>query len=107
MSKAPVVKISVDLRYLCKDRDRHGNVRYYFRRNGKKTRIRAVPSSGEFRIIYDALIGRGNTAEGHGRRRGRAQVLPRRGDSADPVRGTDLRDRDCRTLVLARIRSRF
>jgi integrase len=50
------MKVAVEYPYLCKDRDRHGNVRYYFRRNGKKTRIRARPGSTEFQAAYDALL---------------------------------------------------
>ena len=42
--------------YLYKDPDRHGNVRYYFRRNRKKTRIRARPGTLEFQTEYDALV---------------------------------------------------
>jgi len=49
------MKVSVEYPYVCKDRDRHGNTRYYFRRDGKKTRIRALPASAEFQAAYDAL----------------------------------------------------
>ena len=39
----------VKFRYVTKDRDRHGNVRFYFRRPGKsKVRLRGVPGSDEF-----------------------------------------------------------
>ena len=50
------MKLAVEYAFLCKDRDRHGNVRYYFRRNGKKTRIRARPGTIEFQEAYDALL---------------------------------------------------
>ena len=51
------MKLAVEYRYLCKDRDRHGNTRYYFRRDGKKTRIRALPGSAEFQAAYDEIAG--------------------------------------------------
>jgi integrase len=50
------MKVAVEYPYLYKDRDRHGNVRYYFRRNRKKTRIRARPGTLEFQTEYDALL---------------------------------------------------
>jgi integrase len=50
------MKVAVEYPYLCRDRDRHGNVRFYFRRAGKKTRIRARPGSVEFQTAYDALL---------------------------------------------------
>ena len=38
------MKIDIEYPYLCKDRDRHGNVRFYFRRKGhKKIPLRAGP----------------------------------------------------------------
>jgi hypothetical protein len=49
------VKIDIEYPYLCKDRDRHGNVRFYFRRKGhKKIRIKARPGTAEFQAAYDA-----------------------------------------------------
>ncbi|RPI31506.1 MAG: hypothetical protein EHM67_17710, partial [Hyphomicrobiaceae bacterium] len=36
-------------------RDRHGKVRYYYRRNGKQTPIPHVPGTIDFQIAYDAL----------------------------------------------------
>jgi integrase len=49
------VKIDVEYPYVCKDRDRHGNVRFYFRRKGhKKVRIRGTPGTAEFQAAYDA-----------------------------------------------------
>lgn len=45
-------------RYLLKSIDRHGNVRWYLRRGGKKIRLRAEPGSAEFSIEYgNALRG--------------------------------------------------
>ncbi len=41
-----------DLRYVVEDVDRHGNVRVYFRRFGKKTRLRQAPGSDEFLAEY-------------------------------------------------------
>jgi integrase len=50
------MKMSVEYRYLCRDRDRHGSVRVYFRRNKKKVRIRAKPGTAEFQAVYDRLL---------------------------------------------------
>ena len=50
------MKASIVYPYVCKDRDRHGNVRYYFRRFDKKIRIRAKPGTSEFQKAYDALL---------------------------------------------------
>jgi len=50
------MKLALEYAFLCKDRDRHGNVRYYFRRNAKKIRIRARPGSLEFQTEYEALL---------------------------------------------------
>ncbi len=49
----------VKFRYVTKDRDRHGNVRFYFRRPGKaKVRLRGMPGSEEFLTAYkEALAG--------------------------------------------------
>jgi len=44
--------------YITKDRDRHGNVRFYFRRPGKpKIRLRGLPGSEEFLAAYKAALG--------------------------------------------------
>jgi integrase len=56
MLRSVAKKVAVEYPYLYKDRDRHGNVRYYFRRNRKKTRIRARPGTLEFQTEYDALV---------------------------------------------------
>lgn len=50
------MRVSIEYQYLCRDRDRHGNVRVYFRRNGKKLRIRAKPGTAEFQAEYDRLL---------------------------------------------------
>jgi len=48
----------VRLKYVSADRDRHGNVRYYFRRRDlkSKTRIPGLPGSEEFMRAYEALL---------------------------------------------------
>jgi hypothetical protein len=59
MLRAAGMKLAIVYAFLCKDRDRHGNVRYYFRRDGKKTRIRARPGTLEFQKFqteYDAFL---------------------------------------------------
>lgn len=50
--------VRVSLRYVVSDTDRHGNVRYYFRRRGakRKTRINGLPYSEEFMAAYAALL---------------------------------------------------
>jgi|SRR5208337_3698343 len=48
----------VKLLYITKDRDRHGNLRLYFRRPGKpKIRLRGIPGSEEFLAAYKAALG--------------------------------------------------
>jgi hypothetical protein len=47
----------VKFRYITKDRDRHGNVRFYFRRPGKpKIRLPGLPGSEEFLAAYKAAL---------------------------------------------------
>jgi hypothetical protein len=48
----------VKFRYITRDRDRHGTVRFYFRRPGKpKIRLRGLPGSEEFLAAYKAALG--------------------------------------------------
>ncbi len=45
------------LDYVTRDKDRHGNIRYYFRRPGKKKiRLRGQPGSDEFMAAYAAAL---------------------------------------------------
>jgi integrase len=45
------------LQYITKDRDRHGNLRFYFRRPGKpKIRLHGLPGSEEFMTAYRAAL---------------------------------------------------
>ena len=46
----------LDLKYLVKDTDRHGNVRVYVRRHGRKVRIRALANVEEFIAVYRAAL---------------------------------------------------
>ena len=47
----------IKFRYITKDRDRHGNVRLYFRRPGKsKVRLPGLPGSEEFLAAYKAAL---------------------------------------------------
>lgn len=41
-----------DFPYLIPDRDRHGVVRYYVRRHGRKIRIREKPGTEAFALAY-------------------------------------------------------
>lgn len=47
----------VEIPYVLQDVDRHGNLRLYYRRNGRKVRIRAALGSAEFWTRYNALMG--------------------------------------------------
>jgi integrase len=52
-------EMEIDLKYLCEDTDRHGNVRLYVRK-GKghpKIRIRALPGTPEFFRAYQMALG--------------------------------------------------
>lgn len=95
------MKVALDYAYLCKDRDRHGNVRYYFRRDGKKTRIRARPGSTEFQTAYDALLASTEAASTIGRVEG-----PRPGTyqwlCMQYFRSTDFRELDPKTQHVRR-----
>ena len=42
------------LKHVVEDVDRHGNVRLYYRRNGRKTRLRGPIGSPEFLTDYKA-----------------------------------------------------
>ena len=46
----------LDLRYLVKDTDRHGNERVYVRRHGRKVRIRELATVKEFMAAYRAAL---------------------------------------------------
>ncbi len=47
---------TIELKHLVEDVDRHGNVRVYVRRRGRKTRIRATPGTDEFMAEYRAAL---------------------------------------------------
>ena len=49
--------VKIDFPFLCRDADRHGNVRIYYRRKGRKVRLRAEPGTAEFQAEYDAARG--------------------------------------------------
>jgi integrase/recombinase XerD len=55
--------VTLRLPFVVLDRDRHGNVRYYFRRKGfRKIRLRGVLGSKEFMDAYnDALTNHAGT----------------------------------------------
>ena len=46
----------LDLNYLCKDRDRHGTLRVYVRRHGRKVRIRNLATVEDFMAAYRAAL---------------------------------------------------
>lgn len=49
--------VNIKYPYLCSDRDRHGKVRIYYRRKGRKVRLHAAPGTPEFQAEYDAAGG--------------------------------------------------
>lgn len=55
------MSMEIDLPYLARDRDRHGNWRLYVRKNGRKIRIKEAPGTAAFTRAYgeavDALDG--------------------------------------------------
>jgi integrase len=48
--------MKVALRFICEDRDRHGNIRLYVRRNGRKIRIRERWGTPGFLDAYQAAL---------------------------------------------------
>ncbi len=48
---------AVKLPHLNRMRDRHGKVRFYFRRDGKRTPLPGAPGSPEFMVAYQAALG--------------------------------------------------
>ena len=48
--------MDIKLKFICQDMDRHGNVRIYVRKNGRKTRLRASPSTPEFLQEYEDAV---------------------------------------------------
>jgi integrase/recombinase XerD len=57
MGLKPADEMRVQLKYVCEDFDRHGNVRCYVRVPGKrKIRVRALPGTKEFMEEYQAAI---------------------------------------------------
>ena len=49
----------LNVKHCSKDTDRHGNVRVYFRRHGRKVRIRALANVEEFMAAYRAALENG------------------------------------------------
>jgi integrase len=47
---------TIDLKFLVEDYDRHGNVRVYVRRHGRKIRIRETPGTEEFMAAYRSAL---------------------------------------------------
>ena len=50
------VMVSVRLKYVHRNRDRHGNVRVYFRRAGRFVRVHEPVGSPEFLATYNELL---------------------------------------------------
>lgn len=62
------MQAKLNLKYVVEDVDRHGNVRLYFRRNGRKTRLRGLPGSAEFSAAYQAALDASMPDQGKPRR---------------------------------------
>jgi integrase len=62
-------------RYCVEDVDRHGNIRIYFRRHGRKTRLSGTPWTDEFMAAYDEAKA-GSFASPAAPRPERRKVLP-------------------------------
>ena len=56
---------TIDLKFLIEDVDRHGNVRVYVRRQGRKTRIHETPGTDEFMAAYRAALESSSQAASH------------------------------------------
>lgn len=50
--------MDIDLPYLSRNKDRHGNVRLYVRHNGGYVRLRGEPGTPEFLAAYTAALER-------------------------------------------------
>ena len=46
--------MDIRLKYVLEDTDRHGNVRIYYRHDGRKIRLRGPTGSVEFLTVYRA-----------------------------------------------------
>lgn len=63
------------LKYVVEDTDRHGNVRLYYRRHGRKVRLRGPSGSPEFLADYKAAAA--GTPEATKKEQGAGHVIPR------------------------------
>ena len=63
------------LKYVVEDTDRHGNVRLYYRRHGRKVRLRGPAGSPEFQADYKKAAA--GTLEAPKKDQGAAHVVPR------------------------------
>jgi len=51
-----MIDVEVDLRYLSEEPDRHGNVRLYVRRNGRRIRLRIAVGADGFLDAYRVAL---------------------------------------------------
>ena len=87
------------LDYVTRDKDRHGNVRYYFRRPGKKKlRLRGQPGSEEFMAAYAAALA-GEKAEAEPRNKSLDWLCDRYFKSATFLALEDYTKRRKRTVL--------
>jgi len=95
--------VSLRLKHVVEDVDRHGNVRIYFRRPGfKKIRLKGLPGSAEFQAAYGEALG---LTEGRSDAPGHSRYA--RGSMAwlcqNYYRSADFRRLDARTQRVRRL----
>jgi integrase len=66
----------IKLKYIYRDRDRHGNERFYVRRQGRKIRIRETPNTPDFMLACSAAIEACAVPHEHTRRPNGRIILP-------------------------------
>ena len=99
-----VAAMLVDQKYLYKSRDRHGNLRIYFRRGPKKIRIREPLGSPEFTAVYNALLQASGSlpTPARGAQLGTLKWLCQQYFKSSAFRQLDARTQHVRMLVLER-----
>ena len=68
--------MKINLRYIFRDLDRHGNERIYVRLNGRKIRIRETPNTPQFLLAYTASVEACGAPHEHARRPNGRVIVP-------------------------------
>ena len=95
--------VQIDLPYLMQDIDRHGNVRLYVRRKGRKARLKLPPGAPAFMAEYNAALERLNAGENApeaGRQTGTMGWLAKEYHASPQFTRTDQRQQRMRMLAL-------